>query len=128
MSTRWTREQLLAYESKRGSGSVVKPPSKAVEQESDLHADIAAECLRRGWIGFHGSMAHKTHRTVGEPDFVILVDGGRILLVECKAKGKKQTTDQMAIEAWAKKLGHTYWLVYSLEEFLTRVNAFSTQS
>lgn len=112
---RWTQDQLNAYEARR---TPQQKPSKAVERESELHAQIIEECKRRGWLAFHGSMAHRTFRTPGEPDFVILIDNGKTLLVECKSKGGKPTKEQAANLAWAKKLGHKAIVVWSFNEFL----------
>lgn len=47
-----------------------------VRREAELHEEIFDECRRRGWIALHGSMAERTCRTLGEPDFMILADGG----------------------------------------------------
>ena len=55
------------------------PGTGGIPRESDLHEKIFDECRRRGWIALHGSMAERTCRTLGEPDFVILADGGRVL-------------------------------------------------
>jgi len=89
-----------------------------IEHERDLHEQIRAECIHRGWLAFHGSMAHATHRTIGEPDFVILRDTGRLLLVEAKARQGKLNTEQLALRAWAEKLGHQVHIVRSFQEFL----------
>lgn len=88
-----------------------------VSKESELHAAILAECKKRGWIAFHGSMAHQTFRTDGEPDFVILADAGRVFLIEAKAKNGKLSPAQAAIHAWASKLGHTVHVVRSFDDF-----------
>lgn len=88
---------------------------KATEKE--LHGQIIRECMVRGWLAFHGSMAHRTKRTAGEPDFIILANVGRVLLVECKSKIGKLTIDQAATIAWAEKLGHTIHVVRSIEDF-----------
>lgn len=101
----------------------------AVEKERELHAAILAECKRRGWIVFHGSMAHATFRTPGEPDFVCLappIDGmddsaPRTFMIEAKTRTGKLSPDQRAIHAWAAKLGHTVHVVRSLAEFLEAV-------
>ena len=90
--------------------------SPGVDRESDLHAQIFDECRRRGWIALHGSMAERTHRTAGEPDFVIL--GTKIYLVECKTRIGKLSIAQQAMIAHAAKLGHTIHIVRSFEEFL----------
>jgi hypothetical protein len=92
--------------------------SPAAQRERDLHAAILDDCARRGWLAFHGSTAHRTYRTVGEPDFVILRDDGRTLLIECKSRVGKLTSEQLATQAWAAKLGHTVHVVRSMGEFL----------
>ena len=89
-----------------------------VPRESDLHEAVFDECRRRGWIALHGSMAERTCRTLGEPDFVILAAGGRVLLVECKSRSGKLSPAQAALKHHAEKLGHTIQVVRSLEEFL----------
>jgi Holliday junction resolvase len=89
-----------------------------VVHEAELHRQIAEEIKRRGWLAFHGSMAHSTFRTPGEPDFVILADGGKVILVECKSRTGKLSVDQQAIAAWAEKLGHKVHVVRSMQEFL----------
>ena len=88
------------------------------EREADLHEEVFDECRRRGWIALHGSMAERTCRTLGEPDFVILADGGRVLFVECKTKTGKLSPAQAALKHHAEKLGHTVHVVRSLGQFL----------
>lgn len=91
-------------------------------RECDLHEEIFDECRRRGWIALHGSMAERTCRTLGEPDFVILADGGRVLFVECKSRAGKLSPAQAALKFHAEKLGHMVHLVRSMEEFFAVVN------
>ncbi len=93
----------------------------AVTREAELHARIMAECRARGWFWSHGSMAHRTLRTLGEPDFYVFGDRGRSWLVECKRPGGKLRLEQEAVRAHLRKLGHAYHVVTSLEEFLTLV-------
>jgi hypothetical protein len=95
-----------------------RPSAEAVGVEAELHEAVYAECRRRGWIAFHGSMAARTHRTLGEPDFVILADSGRVLLIECKTKTGKLSPEQAAMIAHAAKLGHRIHVVRSVKEFL----------
>ena len=83
-----------------------------------MHEAIFDECRRRGWIALHGSMAERTCRTLGEPDFVILADGGRVLFVECKSRSGKLSPAQAALKYHAEKLGHTVHVVRSMEEFM----------
>ena len=92
--------------------------NSAVSREAELHEAVFDECRRRCWIALHGSMAERTCRTLGEPDFVILADGGRVLLVECKSRTGKLSPAQFALKHHAEKLGHTVHVVRSMEEFL----------
>lgn len=87
------------------------------ENESTLHGRIIQELKARGWPYMHGSTAHRTHRTKGEPDFVILAPKGRVLLVECKSKTGKLSVDQRALLMWAARLGHTIHVVQTMREF-----------
>ena len=89
-----------------------------VVREARLHEEIFDECRWRGWIALHGSMAERTCRTLGEPDFVILAGGGRVLFVECKSRSGKLSPAQAALKFHAEKLGHTVQVVRSLDEFL----------
>jgi hypothetical protein len=102
-----------------GTGKVDPEPKVYRKSEAGLHQQILDECRRRGWIALHGSMAAPTKRTEGEPDFVILADGGRVFLVECKTATGKLSTAQAALHAWTRKLGHTVHVIRSLEEFLS---------
>lgn len=99
-----------------------------VTSEASLHEEIFAECRHRGWIALHGSMAERTCRTLGEPDFVILADGGRVLFVECKTRTGKLSPAQAALKFHAEKLGHTVHVVRSLEEFFAVVGTDGTQA
>lgn len=89
----------------------------AVTDEERLHNDIIKFCRDSGWIYFHGSMAHKTLRTVGEPDFTILANNARVFFIECKTKTGKLSPEQLALKLWAEKLGHTIHTVRSMSEF-----------
>jgi hypothetical protein len=92
-----------------------------VERESDLHNQIIAHCRLWGWIYFHGSTAHRAMRTIGEPDFTILADGGRIFFLECKTTKGKLSPQQLAMKVWAEKLGHTIHTVRTFKEFLDQI-------
>lgn len=120
---RMSTAEVIAYNARRFAGQPSQtPPSASRERESVLHKQILDECKRRGWIVFHGSMAHSTFRTPGEPDFVILAEGGKTILVEAKNRCGKMTPDQLAIQTWACKLGHFVHVVRSFEEFLDLVS------
>ncbi len=99
------------------AGSCPQP----MKSEADLHNAIMDECRARGWIFLHGSMAERTHRTAGEPDFIILASGGRTFFVECKSATGKLSPDQQAMRSHAAKLGHTIHIIRSTEEFLKAV-------
>jgi len=97
---------------------VLAAPRSAVEEEEELHNQIIAHCRRSDWLYFHGSMAHKTKRVAGEPDFQLLLPGGRFLLVECKSKTGELSPAQKLVKDHAARLGHTVHEVRSFEEFL----------
>lgn len=100
-------------------------PVDGCDKEKDLHHQILDHCKRNNWLAFHGSMAHSTTRTLGEPDFVILMPAGRLLMVECKTRTGKLTIEQVGIQRWAEMLGHTIYVVRSYEDFLSVVNDLS---
>ena len=132
-----TQAQVDAHQLKHFGQAVEKlSPKLAEAREKDLHAAIIQECKNRGWICFHGSMAHSTFRTAGEPDFVILAPPEvveitnpvisvrayhqmeRTFLIECKTAHGKLSPAQLAIHAWAEKLGHKIHVVRSMQDFL----------
>lgn len=86
--------------------------------ESDLHDEIIDFCRSRGWIYLHGSMAERSHRTLGEPDFVIAADNGRTFYIEVKNKNGKMSPEQLSMMAHLLKLGHTHATVRSMAEFM----------
>lgn len=113
-----TQADVNAYNSRQLISKGGKPFSQPVTREANLHQDILDECKRRGWIALHGRMAEATGRTLGEFDFTILADNGRVFLVECKTKTGKLSSEQLGIHAWSIKLGHQPFTVRSFEEFL----------
>lgn len=113
---RMTAVEFAAYEARRLRQPIV---ADGVSDESALHDAILGECQRRGWIAFHSRMDRPSTLMRGAPDFLILADGGAVILVECKTKTGKLSTEQSAVIAWARKLEHTVHVVRSLDEFLT---------
>ena len=97
-----------------------------VMSEASLHDEVFDECRRRGWIALHGSMAERTCRTLGEPDFTIMAAGGRVLFVECKSRFGKLSPAQTALKVHAEKLGHPVHIVRSMEAFLRLAAAAPT--
>lgn len=120
----WSQIDVEKFNAKRGPLVIgdVNLGEGHVDEEIPLHNEILKECERRGWLAFHGSTAHRTHRTVGEFDFIILADGGRRFNIECKKKGGKLTTEQITIHHWANHLGHATYVVRSFQEFLLVIN------
>lgn len=118
-SMRMTHEQYLAHEARvRRCAKTDAETADACDDESKLHEHIRQECKSRGWITFRGSMAHRAMRTLGEPDFTVLADGGRIYFVEAKTKAGKLSREQLGLKHWAENLGHKIHVVRSLSEFL----------
>lgn len=87
----WTSLDVAAFNSRndRATERAIDAPQCPDGDEYKLHEFIIAECKRRSWISFHGSMAHKTFREKGEPDFQLL--------------GKVKTVD----EIFSDKAKHT---------------------
>ena len=113
----WTEADVAAFNARGRLGPIAGWPIGGAP-ERDLHEQIFNECRRRGWIAFHGSMSERTARTLGEPDYQILADCGRVFLIECKTAKAKLRPEQLAIKCWAEKLGHTVHVVRSFEQFL----------
>ena len=125
-----TQADLNAYNARRATqarkqgddgGKAKQTPAG---REHELHGAILDECKRRGWVVYHGSMAHRTRRTVGEPDFVVAASDGRTYHIEAKTRSGKLSMDQRAMMADLSRLGHTAAVVRSLEEFLLVVGGF----
>jgi len=101
----------------RNAGRVPQP-SEPVEIESELHQQISDYCRMNGWKCFHGSMAHKTKRTLGEPDFTIAADNGITIFIEAKAGRNKATPKQLETIAHLKKLGHAAGIAFCMDDVL----------
>lgn len=92
--------------------------ASACNDESELHDKIIHHCRTHAWLYFHGSMASRSRRTLGEPDFILLLPGGRVEFLEIKSKTGKLSREQTAVIAMAARLGTTIRVVYSFEQFL----------
>ena len=97
-------------------------PADAPDCEGDLHETIVKECQRRGWLVFHGSMAHRTHRTIGEPDLIIPADSGVTFYIELKSRTGKPTPEQNAVSAYLFHHEHRHAFIRSVSEFLSFVD------
>lgn len=125
-----TLQSYLAHQARFLAGRhapVTETEAEGCEKESALHDDIIQHCKAQGWIYFHGSMAHKAMRTVGEPDFTILANHGRVFFVECKTKFGKLSTEQLGLKQWAERLGHTIHVCRSAQEFFEIVTEGQNQ-
>ena len=90
--------------------------SKAVERENDLHDQIFEYCKLKDYLVIHSRTDRATTNEVGTPDFVIMRPYGVTILLECKAKGNKATTAQLAKLAHAKKLGFVAEIVDNFDD------------
>lgn len=124
-SSEWFRDYEARQAAKKGN-NILNAPHGTHKKEIDLHREILESCASNGWIALHGSMAHRTHRTIGEPDFCCIIPGG-VIFIECKRKGQKLRPEQAAFGAWLKTLGHTLYVVTSLEQFHAAANEVMNQ-
>jgi hypothetical protein len=115
---RLTSQQYADYLARQVDKLGWPAPSDKDAPECKLHDRILQECCARQWIGLHSRMDRRTGRTLGEFDFVILADGGRVFFIECKSAKGKLSTQQQALHAWAEKLGHKVHTVRTFVEFL----------
>ena len=127
-----TPDQLAAMEArlaanrrkdaKAAQASGIRNPASDAAREADLHHDIMRECDLRGWKYFRSSMAHRTHRTVGEPDFIICLPRGFTLFIEAKSAAGKLSAEQRALHTWLAKFGHVVHVVRNIESFRAVLN------
>lgn len=129
-----TIEQLAAYEA-RGAGRVAhgiplkdalagceargavrEGVAEGTEIEV-LHGGIIKECRRRGWVYIHADPTRKGTTRPGTPDFIILNEGPRPLLVECKTRAGNLSKAQENFRRDAAAVGHVVHVVRSLEQF-----------
>ena len=94
-----------------------KKPTPPPASESSLHNQVREYCRLRKWVCLTGSMAHRTHRTVGEPDMAVLADNGVVLWIECKTAKGKLSPAQQAMKHWMETLGHTMHVIRSMDDF-----------
>ena len=121
----WTAAAVALHNQRVSKPNQIPVPADAVEDESELHADIRAECRRRGWMCFGGDMSHRTRRNLGECDFCVVTDldqedfiPGRVLWIEAKTRIGKLSPGQVANAAGLWRLGHTVHIVRSMSDFL----------
>jgi hypothetical protein len=110
--------QWLLHHLMKQAEKIVGSHSEPVEREADLHCQIMDFCRDRGWQFLHGSMSERTHRTEGEPDFMILASHGRKYMVECKSRTGKLRPAQLGFKLQAEHNGHVVHVVNCMDQFL----------
>lgn len=120
----WSPQQFREWELRNTPKT--RAPSEAAEREvgkGGLQEQIRQWCFAQWprWKLIQARSDQPSTIALGANDMTIFAPGGRILLVECKAKGGKISLDQAA---WIKELeilGHTVHVVWSFDEFLSLV-------
>jgi hypothetical protein len=117
--SQFTKAWADAQNAKRTYSATPEAAQASVDSQSEaqLQNAIAQHCANCGWIAFRGAMTHRTYRTIGEPDFTILLPDGKFLLVECKSKTGKLSIEQSGMALWATQLRHKIHVVRSFDEF-----------
>ena len=137
---RWTLDELKAYEMRTAAqhnlqagvgkagpvaeshSATAREPGQLARREvgkGGLQEQISKWC-RGQWPPWKIIQARSDQRStiaVGAHDMTIFAPNGRVILIECKAKGKKRTGEQTVWEYEMRMLGHRVHLVYSMEQF-----------
>ena len=122
-----TPEQVAAHQAKHFPRTRPEHSSGPTGSERDLQNEIIKCCLSNQWPVFRGSMAHRTFRNVGEPDFHIIIPWNQHLMIECKSRKGKLTTEQLGVRMQLEMVGCPVHVVRSLSEFLELVQATITK-
>lgn len=104
-----------------------KPTSKAVAVEGDLHDEIDRHCREQGYLVIHARMDMPSTIAVGHPDFTIFMPEQKCCFIECKAKGKKATIDQLAKIAHARKFGFVAEVVDNMDDAIKTIDKAKSQ-
>ena len=83
----------------------------AYERENLIEKHLVAEVKKAGGVAF--KFVSPGLRSV--PDRIVLLPGGRIVFVECKAPGKPPRPDQLLEHERLRKLGFTVVVLDSKE-------------
>lgn len=97
--------------------------AEACERETGsdgLHAQIMRWCDSQWprWKYIHSRTDKRSTVDPGVPDFAVFGPYPRCIVVECKSKSGKLSTDQQNWIAEMKMIGWTVNVVWNLEEFL----------
>lgn len=122
MSVNFSQLDVNMHEARLAKGKPVPKSNHApVDREGDLHGQIIEYCESKGWLYRHDRMDKPTTQ-IGFPDFVIFQPMQKTTFIECKARGKKATIEQLSVLAHAKKLGYKTGVVDSMDGFLELIN------
>ena len=113
-----TTSEFKAMQARLAANKKLTVIGTPVEGESELHAQILAECKRRLWPVIHSRMDAKTTTFKGCPDFAVFADKGRTFLIECKTRKGKLTPEQIGWQMLIERNSHSYHVVRSFQEFL----------
>lgn len=115
----WNLADVIAHESKSRPKHIPAASASAYhEKEGNLHAAIIQYCKSKGWYYVHSRMDRQTTTAIGVPDFILALPNGVVWWIECKAKGKKLTPEQLSVGVMLNHLHQNYAVVYSMEEFM----------
>ena len=117
-----TIQARLSHNQKKAEFCEDVSTGKPVDREKDLHDQIEEFCISQGFLYRHDRMDKKTTGQVGWPDYTIFAPNRAVAFIECKAKGKKATTAQLAKLAHARKLGFEAVVVDSYQDFIHAMN------
>ncbi|MDU2942391.1 MAG: VRR-NUC domain-containing protein [Citrobacter sp.] len=86
------------------------------ERENLIEKHLVAEVKKTGGVAY--KFVSPGHRSV--PDRIVLLPGGRLIFVECKAPGKSPRADQLREHERLRAMGFTVVVLDSknLEEIL----------
>lgn len=115
----WTRWQLEEWQRRQMKLPEPPPLTGNCIKEAALHTEIMAWCETQ-WprvMYIHARMDKRPTIGVGICDFVLFLPESRVLCIECKAKGRKRTPEQVAWAFQMQRLGHEVHLVRNWAEF-----------
>ncbi|TKU89865.1 VRR-NUC domain-containing protein [Citrobacter sp. TBCS-14] len=75
----------------------------AYERENLIEKHLVTEVKKTGGVAY--KFVSPGHRSV--PDRIVLLPGGRLIFVECKAPGKPPRADQLRVHERLRSLGFT---------------------
>jgi len=121
--------EVIAHEERisRGRNTRTATTNPALRETGPygLHQQIINHCNAQWprWKFLHSRTDRKSTVEVGSHDFTIFLPKGRVLCLECKAKGGKLSSEQLGWIHEMKTLDHPVWTIYSFAEFLELVES-----